>query len=586
VEKVTGSHALPNEVIQQIVSKTDGVPLFVEELTKSVVEAAGAHDHAPLHIGIPATLQDALMARLDRLGTAKEIAQLGAILGREFSYALLHAVSDRAEGSLQQELRQLVESELVFQSGAPPQAQYLFKHALVQDTAYQSLLKSRRQQLHQQVAQVLEKQFLQTIETQPELLAHHYTEANLIEQAIPYWQQAGERAVQRSANIEAISHLTKGLGLLKTLPNTPERTQQELSLQIALGMPLILTKGHAAPEVEVTYTRARELCRQVGEPPHLFPVLLGLRRFYLMRGELQTSRELGAQLLTLAQNLQDSGFFARDHMMQGEVLYYLGEFVQAREHLDQGAALYDPRQHRSHVFLYGSDSGVGCLFLGALALEMLGYPDQALKRSHEALTLAQELAHPFSLAFALYWASLLHQRRGEAQAVQEQAEMLVAIANEQGFALWEAWGTVLWGWALAEQGQGEEGIAKIRQGLDAWRATGGEMTRTYFLVLLAEALAVAEETRERVYEVELYRLKGELTLQQANQKAKGKGQKAKMETDAQGEAEACFCKAIEIARKQQAKSLELRATVSLARLWQNQGTQHVVRNLQLVHRRV
>jgi tetratricopeptide (TPR) repeat protein len=275
----------------------------------------------------------------------------------------------------------------------------------VQDTAYQSLLKSKRQQLHQQTGQAFEQQFPETVETQPELIAYHYTEAGRIAPAISYWQQAGQRAVQRSANVEAIRHLTKGLDLLQTLPDTPERTQQELTLQIALGMPLILTKGHAAPEVEATYSRARELGRQVGETPHLFSALLGLRRFYLMRAELQTARELGEQLLTLAQNLQDSGFFARPHMMQGEVLYYLGEFVQAPAHLDQGAALYDPQQHRSHVFLYGSDSGVSCLFLGALALEMLGYPDQALKRSYEALTLAQELAHPFSLAFALYWAS-------------------------------------------------------------------------------------------------------------------------------------------------------------------------------------
>jgi class 3 adenylate cyclase/predicted ATPase len=540
IEQAAAGNILSAEVINQLLVKTDGVPLFVEELTKSVIESGvdvGARRAVPLQT-IPATLQEALLARLDRLSTARPIAQLGATLGREFSYELLRAVSPASETDLHTALAKLVEAEIFYQRGVGPQTRYFFKHALIQDTAYQSLLKSTRQQYHQQIAQVLVARFPGTVETQPELLAHHYTEAGLIEQAIPYWQLAGQKASQRSANAEAITHLTKGLELLKTLPDGPDRVQQELTLQITLGMPLILTKGHAAPEVEATYTQARELCQQVGETPHLFSALLGLRRFYFWRGELQTARELGEQLLTLAQKLRDSGLLARAHMMQGEVLYYLGEFVQAREHLDQGAALYDPQQHRSQIFLYGSDSGVGCLFLGALALEMLGYPDQALKRGHDALTLAQELAHPFSLAFALYWASLLRQRRGEARATQERAEALVALANEQGFALWEAWGTVLWGWALAEQGQGVEGIVRIRQGLDAWQSAGGEMTRTYFLALLAEAygkmgqteegitvlseaLTMVRKKGERVFEAELYRIKGELLLQQNRQQAKG-----------------------------------------------------------------
>jgi len=305
VEKVTGDRALSKEIIQQIVSKTDGVPLFVEELTKSVVESVGATGRSPLQaLGIPATLQDALMARLDRLGTAKEIAQLGATLGREFNYELLAAVSPLDENTLQQGLKRLAESELVFQSGLPPQARYLFKHALVQDTAYHSLLKSRRQQLHQQVAQVLETQFPQTVETQPELIAHHYTEAGLIEQAIPYWQQAGERATQRSAYVEAISHLTRGLEVLKTLRDTPERAQQELTLQLALGPAVFAVKGYTSAEVEQTGIRARELCQQLGESPQLMPVLARLWVFYQNRGELQTAHELAEQLMRLAQSAQ------------------------------------------------------------------------------------------------------------------------------------------------------------------------------------------------------------------------------------------------------------------------------------------
>ncbi len=300
-EKVTGGKVLPAEVLQQIVSKTDGVPLFVEELTKMVVESGllrEADGHYELtgplpSLAIPTTLQDSLMARLDRLATAREAAQLGATLGREFSYELIRAVSPIDEARLQQALAELVEAEVLYQRGLPPQARYLFKHALIQDAAYQSLLKSTRQQYHKQIAYVLEERFPETTETQPELLAHHYTEAGLVEQAIIYWQQAGQRATERSANVEAISHLTRGLELLKALPDTLERARQELTLQVTLGMPLIAAKGQAAPEVERTYTRALELCRQIGETPQLFPVLAGLRRFYVGRGDLQTSRELG-----------------------------------------------------------------------------------------------------------------------------------------------------------------------------------------------------------------------------------------------------------------------------------------------------
>src|SRR5215813_3665576 len=307
VKRVTGGKALPPEVMQQIVAKTDGVPLFVEELTKTVVESGllreeegryvGVYGSAPIPpLAIPSTLQDSLMARLDRLSTVREIAQLGATLGREFSYELLHAVSPLDEATLQRGLQQLVEAELVYQRGLLPQAQYLFKHALIQDTAYQSLLKSTRQQYHQQIARALEERFPDTKERQPELLAHHYTEAGFSEQAIPYWQQAGQKAVARSANVEAVAHLTRGLELLKTLPDTPGRVQQELALQIALGAPLQATKGWGAPEVERVYARARELCQEVGETPQIFPVLWGLWMFHTTRGELQTTRELGEQL--------------------------------------------------------------------------------------------------------------------------------------------------------------------------------------------------------------------------------------------------------------------------------------------------
>ncbi len=471
--QVTGGKVLPVGVVQQIVSRTDGVPLFVEELTKSVLEAVGAHSSAPLQsLTIPATLQDSLMARLDRLGPAKEVAQMGATLGREFSYELLQAVSPKEETNLQQALAKLVEAEVLYQRGAPPQTRYLFKHALIQDVAYQSLLKSTRQQYHSQIAKVMEEHLAETKETQPELLAHHYTEAGLLEQAILYWQQAGQRAIERSAHAEAISHLTKGLELLKALPNTPEHIQKELLLQTALGPALIATKGQAAPDVAKVYTRARELCQQLGETPQLFPVILGLRRFYLVRAELQTARKLGEQLLSLAQNVQDSSLLLEAHGALGLPLFWLGELTSARAHLEQGITLYDPQQHGSHVFLYGQDPGVLCRLYAAFTLWHLGYPDQALQRVHEALTLAQNLFHPYSLAFALFIAAWVHQYRREEYAVQQRVEEMMRLCHEYGFPFWLAEGTILQGWVLIEQGKYEEGVGQIRQGVAAHRDTG------------------------------------------------------------------------------------------------------------------
>ncbi len=605
VEKVAGGRALPPEIVRQVAAKTDGVPLFVEELTKMVLESGlhvGAQHAAPLPLGIPTTLHDALMSRLDRLGTTKEVAQLGATLGREFSYELLRAVSLLDEDTLRKSLAQLVDVELVYQRGLPPQARYIFKHALIQDAAYQSLLKSRRQQLHQRIAQVLEEQFAETKETQPELLAHHYTEAGLTEQAIPYWQGAGQRAIERSANSEAISHLTRGLELLKTLPDTPERTQQELMLQIALGVPLQATQGYAVPEVERVYTRALELCQQVGETPQLFPVLSGLWLFNLARAELQTAHKLAEQLLRLAQSVQDPAFLVEAHRALGVTLWHLGELASAQKHLEHSIALYGPQQHRSLAFLYVIDPRMFCRSFVALTLWLRGYPDQALKKIRESLTSARELSHPYSQGYALDGAAWIHRFRREQQATQEQAEALEALSNEQGFALLLAEGTMFRGWALIEQGQREEGIEQIRQGLAALHAGGLEVVRPYFLALLAEscgkvgqlkeglklldeALTAAHKNAGCFYEAELYRLKGQLTLQSKTSlgQVSGKSQTSRDKsedtstqhptpsTQAEAEAEACFLKAINIARRQQAKSLELRATTSLARLWQQQG---------------
>jgi tetratricopeptide (TPR) repeat protein len=467
-----------------VVAKTDGVPLFVEELTKMVLESGLLQEReeryaltGPLPpLAIPATLHDSLMARLDRLATVKAMAQLGATLGREFAYELLQAVSPWDEGTLRQGLHQLVAAEFLYQQGLPPQAMYRFKHALIQEAAYQSLLRSTRQQHHLRIAQVLEARFPELCETQSELLAQHYTEAGIHAQALPYWQRAGQRAIERSASLEAVAHLTQGLAALTTLPDTPKRAQQELVVQTTLGSALIATKGFAAPEVLRTYDRARELCHQVGETPQLFQVLRGLWFFYLMRMELQTARELGEHLHTLAQQVGDPALRLEAHYALGNTLNFLGELAVAQAHFAQGITLDDRRQHRSHAVPSELDFGVACRAYAALSLWLLGCPDQALQRVHEALTLARELAHPFSLGFALYFATWLHHLRREWPLTQEHAEAAIALAAEQGFAHWGAGGTILRGSVLAErsaepgagQGQAEEGMAQMHQGLAAY----------------------------------------------------------------------------------------------------------------------
>jgi class 3 adenylate cyclase/predicted ATPase len=582
VLRVTGGKPLPAEVVQHIVVKTDGIPLFVEELVKTVLESGLVREDADRYLltgslpplAIPASLQDALMARLDRLAAVKEVAQLGAVLGREFSYALLRAVALLEEPILQQSLAQLVEAELLYQRGHPPQATYLFKHALVQDAAYQSLLRSTRQQYHQRIAQVLEAQFPQVIEMQPELLAHHYTEAGLAEQAIPYWQRAGQQASDRSANVEAVSHLTTGIELLKTLPETAAHTQHALTLYTALGAALLMAKGHAAPEVEDAYTRARALCQQVGETPELVPVLFGLWRSYIGRSQLHTAREIGDTLLRLAHRAHNPACAVIAHHTLGWTSFCLGELPAARQHAEAGIGRYTPDQHHARVFRMGQDPGVACRATAALTCWLLGYPEQARGRLHEALALAHALSHPFSVAWARCMAAWVLQFGRDVPAVLEQAEAAVVIATAQGFPLWAAQGTVLQGWALAMQGQGEAGMTPLHAGITAYRATGSAQHVSYYYTMLAdvcahlgypedglqalaEAHTLLEQQEARWWEAETHRLRGVLLLRQPG--------------TPQEHAETWLRRALDVARHQQAKSLELRAAMSLARLWQQHG---------------
>jgi class 3 adenylate cyclase/predicted ATPase len=572
---------LPAEVVQYIVDKTDGVPLYVEELTKMLLASPLLREEAdqyvltgPLHaVAIPDTLQDALMARLDQLNRAKEVAQLGAVLGREFAYELVQAIAPQDEETLQAELAQLVAAEVLYQRGRPPRARYLFKHALIQDAAYASLLKSTRQQVHQQIAQVLEAHFPTLVETQPELLAHHYTAAGCHEPAVSYWQRAGQHASERLAHLEAISHLNTGIELLKSLPETPQRTQHALTLHIALGAALIITKGQAAPEVEHAYTQARTLCQQVGETPQLAPVLLGLWRFYLVRSQFHTAREFGEALLRLAQRTDDPALAVIAHYTLGSTWLWLGALLVASQHLGEGLARYTPDQRRALVFRMGHDPGIACRFYAAMTLWLLGYPAQALARLQDTLVLAHELSHPYSLAWVACRAAFVFQFCRDVLAVHEQAEAAVILATEQGATQWTAQGTIFRGWALAMQSQGEAGMAQVHQGITAVRSTGQVLAVPYFCTVLAEVCAhlghtveglqalaeahtLVEQHEERWWEAEVCRLRGVLLLRQ---------------TTSQVEAETWLQRALDVARRQEAKSLELRAAMSLSRLWQQQG---------------
>jgi predicted ATPase len=582
VRHVAGAKALPPAVLQEVVRKTDGVPLFVEELTKTVLASGLLEEQddryalqGPLPpLAIPATLHDALLARLDRLATAKVAAQLGATIGRTFAYEVVQAVASLDTITLQGALAQLVEAEVVAQRGLPPQATYTFKHALIQDVAYQSLLRSTRQQYHQRIAQALETQFPETVATQPELVAQHYTAAGCAEQAVVYWQQAGQHASERSAHLEAISHWTTGIELLKSLPETPAHTRQALTLYTALGAALVMAKGQGASEVEHAYSQAHALCQQVGETPELVPVLYGLHRFYVGRLQLHTAREIDETLLRLAQRAEDPALAVLAHYALGTTWLFLGALPAARLHLEEAIARYTPDQRRALVFRSGTDLGVRCRIHAALLLWLLGYPEQALARLHEALALTHELPHPHTLASTRCWAAYVYQFCWDVPAVHEQAEAAVALSIEQGFPFWAAAGMILRGWALAIQGQSEGGMAQVRQGIAAYRATGAALLVPYYctvladvavhlghtedgLQALAEAHTLVEQYEERWWEAEIYRLRGVLLLRQTG--------------TPQAEAEAWVQRALDVARRQQAKSLELRAAMSLSRLWQQQG---------------
>jgi class 3 adenylate cyclase/tetratricopeptide (TPR) repeat protein len=567
VENIASQKELSADTVETVLRRATGVPLFVEELTRDLLERG----ERPLPHQIPATLHDSLMARLDRLGSARELAQVGATIGREFSYELLHAVASVSERELQLALDNLVSAELLYARGSPPEASYVFKHALVQDAAYNTLLKSRRRELHRRIAQIL-AELPESATSAPELLAHHYTEAGLIEQAVRYWRRAGRRATERSAYTEAIAHLSKGLELIKSMPETPELMSEELRLQIALTEPLTATKGYTAPEVEEPCSRAMELYRQIGESPHLFAVLGRLFSIYYNRGELELAHELARHMLRLAERQQDPVLLLWGHYVVGFTLASQAALKPARRHLEQSIAFYGPRKGRTYGYV--QDPGPTGLAMLSHVVHSLGYPDQALEKMQQAVAMARNLSHPFTLAWVLSSAGHLNWRRGEKLAAQELWEETYTLCIQQGFTPRLQATSLLLGFALVEQGRGEDGIAKAHNALYGMTDTLTLDDRVRGLGLLAlaegkvgqaerglakidEALALAKKTKRSEYESDLYLAKGQLLLM----KNAGGRRKARQ----------CFRMAIHVARDQKAKSDELAAVIQLARLLVSNG---------------
>lgn len=582
VARLSGGKALPSLVLDQIVAKTDGVPLFVEELTRAVLETNLLRDEGdhyalagPLPpMAIPTTLQESLLARLDRLAPAREVAQVAAAIGREFSHELLAISAALPESDLQAGLDDLVGSGLVFRRGAPPQATYSFKHALVQDAAYATLVRAKRQRLHARIAAALEQHLPETTQAQPELLAHHYTEAGLTEPAIDYWLRAGQAEITRSATAEAITQLTKGLELIPALPDDAARWRRELELQVALGVALMAAKGWAAPEVGRANARARDLCERLGDTLRLFPVLYGKWVFHVVRAELEAGRTAGEDLLRRAQEQSDTAAETIGNRIVGTAELLRGELVAARAHLERTLTLYDRAAHRSLAFQFAQDPSVAGLSVLSWGLFALGYPEQAQARSEQALTDAKELSHRNTLGYALLYGCILSQLRQDQDEARDRANTLIALAAEQDSPHFLGAGIIIRGWTLGEAGDFGAGIAQIREGLAMWQATGAGFLVPYFLSLLAElngharavkgaldivteALDRVEESGEGWFEAELHRIMGELILQLP-----------KPDPIAAG---AQFGHAAAIARQQGAKLWELRAATRLARLWREQG---------------
>jgi predicted ATPase/class 3 adenylate cyclase len=595
IDGLIGNNPLPVSIRQDIIERTDGIPLFIEEMTKAVLEAESEGDARQTAAGIPSSalavppsLHASLMARLDRLGPAKEVAQIGATIGREFSHALMAAVAHKPEEELQSALDGLVAARLLFQQGVRPHASYLFKHALVQDAAYGTLLREPRRTLHSRIAETLETQFADIAENQPEILARHCTEAGQIEKAAGLWGRAGRRSLARSALVEAIEQFTKALAQLSTLPATSALRREQINLQVQLTTPLCHVKGYAAPETKAALERARLLIEQteaLGEPLEdpllLFSLLHGLWATSYVAFDSGALRELAFQFLALAAKKEAKTPLMIGHRIVGVSLASTGDITGGRTHFNQALALYEPAEHRPLASRFGQDTRAAMLGYRARVVWLLGYPEAALKDTNEAINYARELGEAATLMHALGITALTHIHCGDYETASAKGEELIALAGEKNAAFWKACGMITKGCVLTLIREASDAVDKLTSGMTAWRATGATFWEPSHLTYLArahgqlgqlehasrcisDALTLVETTKECWYEAEVRRIAGEIAL---------------LAPERYTEAERYFERALTVARQQQAKSWELRAAMSMARLWRSQGKVQQAREL-------
>jgi len=574
-----------------LIDRTEGNPFFLEESVRTLIETnvlTGERGNYRLvkpieSTQVPATVQAVLAARIDRLPLEeKRLLQSAAVVGKDVPLVLLQAIADQSEQELRHGLMRLQAAEFLYETSLFPEIEYTFKHALTHEVAYGSVLQERRRALHACIVEAIEKLYSDRQSEQIERLAHHAVRAELWEAAVEYLHQAGNKAAARSATQEAIAYFEQALDTLKRLPESRHIIEKTIDIRVDLGPTVISKRGFGETDVEENYTKARELCERLGNTPRLFPVLWGLARFHDVRGDYKVGRELGEQLLTVAQAGGDSGLLLQAHHELWANLSAVGELLVARTHLEEGFTLYDRHKHRHHAFLYGGhDPGVCCAYHAAQVFWLLGYPDRALRQSQDALALARDLCHPATVIHTLFFVAWFHQYLGESQAVQDRIEEGMSLSTEQGFSRWLDEATFLRGWLLAEEGRQEIGIEqmlKVVTGARARKSTGrfdahcaallaesyGKTGRTSEgLNVVRDAMAITQKTQSRHYDAELHRIKGELLLGQSDQQ----------------QAEICFQQAIGVARSQSAKSLELRAAMSLSRLWQKQGKKDDARTL-------
>lgn len=607
-----GVTALPVPVSDLIYEKTAGHPFFSEELayalrdagvirvaegTCQVVPGAGNFRTIPF----PETLEGIITSRFDRLPPVHQLLlKIASVSGPVVPAFLLQAINPLAldAAHMADSLAALCQRGFLLLGHDGTEGVYYFKHALMHEVVYNLLPLAQRRPLHRAVAEWYERTHADNLALFYPLLAHHYTEAGLQEQAIAYWQRAGQHALERSANREALSHFTRGLELLYALPATPERVQQELTLQLAMGTSLLITKGHTAPEVEHTYKRTYELAQTLGDTLQHFAVLVGLWRFYFSKARLHMARDLAQQCFTLAQHLEDPSALQEAHQILGSTIFFMGDHVAAHAHLRQGIAHYNRQHSHGLAFSRGTDPGVVCFARASWALWWLGYPDQARAQAHEAITLAQRLSHPYTLSLALHYNAVLHVWNREMAVAHEQLEVSIALMQKHGFVHFLGQAITKLGWVLVEQGVLEAGMAKIHEGIEALRIQNIELGRTTDLAILAqaygrtqrpaeglrvleEAFTLAHDHAESFYEAELYRLKGELLCQAAveariSQDCPARASPGVPRVEA---AEACFHQAMTLAHQQGARALELRAVLSLSRYWQHQGQRAAARQM-------